>query len=200
LDLARRTLGRVQVRSAFGGVVTRVWRGPGAIVDGTAATPIAQVLAASGAEFVADATEQDLLRIRVGQAAEVRLGLDEVSLKAVVRAVASALEPTTGLGNARISLEESPQMLPFGAHGRALIVTRHRENVALLPFLALRGAVADGAEVVVCAGASARVQQVAVGYRDQRQFEVVSGLADGEKVAVDHVLGLDTGTALVEAP
>ncbi len=199
LDVARHTLGRVQVRAAFGGIVTRVWRGPGALVDGTAATPIAQVAAASGVEFVADSTERELSRIAVGRAAQVRFGSEAPSLSGRVRSVSSALDPLTGLGQARISLDQSASLL-LGAQGRAVISVRQREGVLLLPVETLRGAVADGAEVVVCAAGAAEVRAVVVGYRDEQHFEVVSGLKDDELVARDHVLGLETGTALTVAP
>ena len=200
LDLSRRTLGRVQVRVAFGGVVTRVWRGPGALVDGTAATPIAQVAAALGAELVADATERDLARIAAGQRARVQLTPGTEPLVGSVRALSSVLDVSTGLGLVRVSLTDAPPSLLMGAHGRVVITTKHRDLVQLLPAEALRGAVADGAEVVVCSGNAATVRAVTVGYRDEHHFEVVAGLAADDKVAVDHVLGLDTGTALVQAP
>jgi RND family efflux transporter MFP subunit len=199
LDLARRTLGRVQVRAAFGGVVTRVWRGPGAIVDGTAATPIAQVAASSGAEFVADATERDLARVASGRSARVQLAPGTLPLEGAVRAVSSALDPATGLGLVRVSLDRTPVNFPIGAQGRVTIVTAHREAVLMLPIEALRGAVADGAEVVLCTAKGASVREVQVGYRDDTRFEVIVGLGADDKVAVDHVLGLETGTALVEA-
>lgn len=200
LDLARRTLGRVQVRVAFGGVVTRVWRGPGAIVDGTAATPIAQIAAASGAELVADATERDLVRIESGRPARVQLAPGTPPLNGVVRAVSSALDAATGLGVVRVSLTDSPQATLMGAQGRVTITTGHRDGVLLVPIEALRGAIADGAEVVVCTSEGASVRAVQVGYRDDHRFEVVAGLAADEKVAIDHVLGLDTGTVLVQTP
>ncbi len=200
LDLARRTLGRVQVRAAFGGVVTRVWRGAGAIVDGTAATPIAQVAASSGAELVADITERDLARVTNGRPALVQLAPGTPPLAGSVRAVSSALDPATGLGFVRVSLTDTPPSVPMGAQGRVTIVTAHRDSVLLVPVEALRGAVADGAEVVVCTERGASVRAVQVGYRDDHRFEVVSGLAPDEKVAIDHVLGLETGTPLVEAP
>lgn len=199
LDLARRTLGRVQVRVAFGGVVTRVWRGPGALVDATAATPIAQIAAASGAEFVADATAGDLVRIESGRRAQVSIVPGATPLIGVVRTVSSALDAATGLGVVRVSLSEVPPGLPMGIQGRVTISTGHRDAV-LVPLEALRGAVADGAEVVVCTPQGASVRSVKVGYRDDHRFEVTAGLAPNERLAVDHVLGLETGTALVQAP
>ena len=198
LDMARHTLGRVQVRAAFGGVVTKVWRGPGALVDGTAATPIAQ-MAAAGVEFVADGTERQLASVVPGRGAQVQLAADAAPLSGTVLRVSSALDATTGLGQVRISLERTSQSL-IGAQGKAQIQLRHREGVLVLPSEALRGAVADGAEVVVCANGKAELRSIRVGYRDEHRLEVVSGLKEDEAVALDHVLGLDSGTALSEAP
>ncbi|HEY3254793.1 MAG TPA: efflux RND transporter periplasmic adaptor subunit [Polyangiaceae bacterium] len=199
LDLARHTLGRVQVRSAFAGVVTKLWRGAGAIVDGTAATPIAQVAAAAGAEFVADATEADLQQISAGRPATISLGSNAPQLEGTIRAVSSSLDAATGLGTVRIALTAAPNLL-MGAHGRVTIATRHRDAVLSLPAEALRGSVSDGAEVVVCADHLAKIRTIEVGYRDQHRLEVVSGLAEGERVAIDHVLGLDDGTVLTVVP
>ena len=200
LDLARRTLGRVQVRAAFGGIVTRVWRGPGALVDGTAGTPIAQVAAASGAEFVADATERDLMQVVVGHQTKLQLASGAQTITGTVRAVSSALDPVSGLGVVRITVDDALPGLPMGSQGRATIMTQHRDGVLTVPIEALRGAVADGAELVVCTPEGASVRTVTVGYRDDRQLEIAAGLAPNEKVAIDHVLGLETGTHLVETP
>ena len=65
--------GRVDVRTTFDGVVTRVFRGAGALVDGTAATPILQIAAVDAVELVADATERELARVREGQKASITL-------------------------------------------------------------------------------------------------------------------------------
>lgn len=200
LDLARRTLGRVQVRSAFSGNVTRVWRGPGAIVDGTASTPIAQVAATAGVEFIADATEGNLRHILPGGASVVTLATDTPSIAGTVRTLSSALDTTTGLGTVRIALTRPPENLIMGTHGRAKIVTEHRSGVLTLPAVALRGAVLDGAEVVVCEANVAKLRNVVVGYRDEQRLEIVSGLADTDRVAIDHVLGLDEGTRLSVVP
>ncbi|HEX6767010.1 MAG TPA: efflux RND transporter periplasmic adaptor subunit [Polyangiaceae bacterium] len=199
LELAGRTLGRVQVRAAFGGVVTRLWRGPGGIVDGTEATPIVELAAATGAEFVADATERELVDVQPGQLAQVTLNAAKKRLKGVVRTVSQALDPTTGLGFVRLTLDAADAPLLIGGHGSAEVVTRHREGVLMLPVRALRGAVSDGAEVVVCDGSKASVRVVTAGYRDEERFEVTGGIAASDEVAVDHVLGLETGTSLVRA-
>src|SRR5262249_28057183 len=123
----------------------------------------------------------------------------QATLHGTVRVRSSALDPTTGLGNVRIALETQALQAPIGTYGRVSIVTRHRDGVFTLPAAALRGAVLDGAEVVVCKEGKADLRTVKVGYRGEQRFEVVEGIKPGERVAVDHVLGLETGTPIREA-
>jgi RND family efflux transporter MFP subunit len=196
-DLARRTLGRVAVRSTFEGVVTRVWRGAGALVDGTAATPIVQLAATSLAEFDVDATEKQLAAIATGQAATVSLVNAGEPLSGIVHARSAALDPATGLGFARIAIETKGP-LTLGLFGTATVRTGTREGALVVPALAMRGAISDGAELAVCAKGKAEVRSVKVGWRDTERAEITDGLHDGERVAVDHVLGLETGTPILE--
>jgi RND family efflux transporter MFP subunit len=196
-DLARRTLGRVQVRSTFDGVVTRVWRGGGALVDGTAATPIVQLAATTLAELDADATERQLLDVAAGQVASIVLATGGDPITGTVRARSAALDPATGLGLVRIAIDgHAPALL--GVFGSATVTIGQRRGVLIVPALALRGAVADGAQIVVCKGARAELRTVRVGWRDDVRVEVTGGIAEGERVAVDHVLGLEQDSPIVD--
>lgn len=196
-DLARRTLGRVQVRSTFEGVVTRVWRGSGALVDGTSGTPIVQLAASMAAEFDVDATERQLLLVEPGQSATVTLATGGDPLEGTVHARSTALDPASGLGFVRIAVShEGP--LTLGLFGEALLKLGKRDG-AIVPAEAMRGAVEDGAEVVVCNGDKAEVRTVTVGWRNDKQVEISDGLKDGELVATDHVLGLETDSPIVQA-
>lgn len=196
-DLARRALGRVAVKSSFAGVVTKVWRGAGALVDGTAATPIVQLAATGAVEFVADATGVDLARVKEGAVARGTIGA-AATFEGVVVARARALDPTTGLGTVRITAEHLGEQVPMGSYGRVLLTVGHRDGVRTLPVSALRGAVADGAEIAVCDAGKVAIRSVRVGWRGSDRFEV-DGVRDDERVAVDHVLGLEDGTAVAEA-
>jgi RND family efflux transporter MFP subunit len=196
--LATGTLGRVEVRSTFDGVVTKLWRGPGALVDGTAATPILELAASSAVEFVADATERDLAQVKEGQKAEVTIATTGERLAGAVLARSLALDPATGLGLVRVALEgdAARPAAPLGAFGKVTIATAHREGVLVIPVEALRGAVADGAEIAICNGDAAALRKVRPGHRDEARIEIVEGLKEGEKVAVGHVLGLEDGTKI----
>lgn len=197
-DLARRTLGRVQVRSTFDGVVTRVWRGAGALVDGTAATPIVQLSATSLAELDADATEKQLAGIEPGEQATVVLAAGGDPLPATVRTRATALDPATGLGFVRFDVI-SKQALTLGAFATVTVHLAKRDGVLLVPASAMRGPIADGAELVVCKNGRADVRTVKVGWRDDNRVEIVAGLGDDERVVTDRALGLEADAPLAES-
>ncbi len=198
-DLARRTLGRVQVHSTFEGIVTRIWRGPGAIVDGTAATPIAQLAATGAVEFVADAIDRDLAQIGEGQLARGELSTGGASFEGHVRARSVALDSATGLGLVRVTLDKTLGAYPLGTFGRVVVTTKHRDGVLVLPATALRGAVSDGAEVALCDNGKVVLRRIKVGFRDNDRFEPIEGVSPKDRVAIEHVLGLDDGTVIIES-
>jgi hypothetical protein len=101
------------------------------------------------------------------------------------------------LGLVRIAIEPTAAIV-LGVFGTATVKIGERRGVLLVPAIALRGAVADGAEVAVCKDGKAEVRTISVGWRDNERAEVVAGIAEGERVAVDHVLGLETGSPIVE--
>lgn len=194
-DLARHTLGRVQVRAPIAGIVTHVWRGTGALVDGTAATPLVQLASAVQPEFVADATERDLSRLQVDLPVAGTL-VDGERWQGRLRLVTRALEPGTGLGSVRVVLNALPHA-PLGSSGHALVTLRRREAM-VLPVSAVRGAVQEGVEVAVCRQGHAHLRTVTIGWRDDRRVEITAGLGPGETVALDHALGVEDGTPIEE--
>ena len=200
-DLGRRTLGKVQVRSGLAGVVTKVFRGPGALVDGTAATPVLQLAGTAGAELVADVTQRELLQLAEGQAARGAVaGERGMALEGAVRSRPRSLDAVSGLGTVRVAItSEGVGDLPIGTFARVVVTTQRREGL-VVPVAAVRGAVSDGVEVMVCAGDKASLKLVKVGYRDDKRVEILEGLAEGDEVAIDHVLALEDETPIKRVP
>jgi len=196
---ARVTLGRVKIKAPFGGSVTRVWRGPGALVDGTAGTPIVQI-ASSELELALDATSEELAGVQSGQKVAVELDAERRHLTGVVRARPEALDPASGLGVVRVQLANAEPPPMVGSFGVGVIDEGRKASALVVPASALRGAVSDGAELVVCKDGKADIRTVTTGFRDGKLVEVLSGLKAGERVAVDRVLGLEQDYPLADAP
>ncbi|HET7502259.1 MAG TPA: hypothetical protein VFK02_14675, partial [Kofleriaceae bacterium] len=128
------------------------------------------------------------------------LGVASALPASVVR-VAPAVDPTTLLGAVRLAIDPTAEgiaAVKVGSAAVARIVIATRPGV-VVPATALRRSLVGADEVVVCDGNVARIAQVAVGQRGERGVEITSGLKPGDRIVVDHVLGIEDGQALVAA-
>jgi len=191
--LAGAQLARREIRAPRAGVVLHVQRKVGESVDGTAATPIAEIADITVLELHAQATPSALRPLRDGMTATVRpLGSDPVA-GTVVR-VAPAVDPATMLGLVRVALADGAG-IKVGTAATGQIVVAQRPGVRV-PASALRRSMVGEEEVVVCEGSVAHVRKVELGNRGERGVEIKAGLRAGEQVVIDHVLGLQDGQPL----
>jgi RND family efflux transporter MFP subunit len=186
--LAGAQLARREVRAGRAGVVLHVLRKVGEMVDGTAATPIAEVADIRVLELHAQVAPAALRPLRDGMPARVRVLGSEAAIEASVARVAPAVDPTTLLGGVRIVLATSDG-IAVGTAASGQIVIAQRPGVRV-PAAALRRSLVGEDEIVVCAGGTAHVRTVVVGRRDEQGVEIKDGIKPGEQVVVDHVLGL----------
>jgi RND family efflux transporter MFP subunit len=210
--IATRQLERATVRSPLAGVVLKLFRKSGELVDGTPATPVLEVGDPTHLELVATATAADLVRVHARDAVSVTLpALPDLALRGTVAAVSPAVDRATGLGSIRIALDTGAATLPpVGVTGVARIETGEPHPATLAPAAALRAALGDEAEVVVCgADHRAHVVRVQRGVAIGALVEIrapgggdagASGIPPGARVAVEPVLGLSDGDALEPAP
>jgi cobalt-zinc-cadmium efflux system membrane fusion protein len=187
---------RALVTAPRAGTVVKVMRRAGELVDGTAATAIAEIADLSSLELHADVPGADLVRLAEGQKAEVSLdALPGVVVAAQVVRVAPGVDTATALGGVRLALTAGEPRPKVGLAGTARIAVANR-TVVLVPASALRRSIDGADQVVVCAGAKAAVRPVQPGARRGDDVEVRGGVAAGEAVVVDHALGLEDGAAL----
>lgn len=195
--LATTNLSRREIRSPRAGVVLHVHRKVGETVDGTGATPIAEIADVSVLELHAQAPPSALSQLKEDMPATVRvLGMPE-AIKATVVRVAPAVDPATLLGLVRVALA-SAEGVKVGTSATGKIAVAKRPGVRV-PASALRRSMVGEEQVVTCEGGVAHVKAVKLGSRGDKQAEIVEGLKPGERVVVDHVLGLEDGQPLVES-
>lgn len=198
---ASHNLERANVRTSTDGVVLRVLRRPGELVDGTPATPVAEIADPNDLEFLASAQPVDFIALRTGQRGEAKFdALPQASFPLEVRSVAPVVDTATGVGSVRLMMLSSAVHPPLGLYGTAAVqVGGQRQAVVVAPG-ALRNAWAGGSEVVVCQDGKAVVRQVRIGTRADKQVEIVSGVKAGDQVVVDNVVGLVDGAPLDAQP
>jgi RND family efflux transporter MFP subunit len=208
-EIANRQVERAVVRSPLPGVVLRLFRRSGELVDGTPATPIVEVGDPTRLELVASATAAELVQARAGAPAAVELpALPDSRLAGSVSAVSPAVDRTTGLGVVRVRLDLPAGLRPpVGIAGNARIPVGAPRRAALVPAAALRAARGNEAEVVVCgtdgrAHVTAVRRGLSVGAMVEARPAGADGggasapLAAGIAVAVEPVLGIAEGDAL----
>ncbi|HEY2730038.1 MAG TPA: efflux RND transporter periplasmic adaptor subunit [Polyangia bacterium] len=195
---AERQVERATVRSPLAGVVIRIFRRAGELVDGTPATPIVEVADPSRLELRADATAGDLVRVTKGQAAEVVIAaLPGASWTGAVSAVSPAVDRATGLGVARVTLDlgAGPRP-PIGVLGTARVGAGSARRTVVVPKEAVRSGAGAEVEVVLCgADGLAHVRRLARGGAAGAKVEA-PGLAAGQEVVVEPVIGVADGEAL----
>ncbi len=195
--LAGAQLARREIRAPRAGVVLHLQRKVGESVDGTAATPIAEIADLSVLELHAQAPPAALRPLREGMAATVRVMGSEAPVAGTLVRVAPAVDPTTMLGLVRVALATS-EGVKVGTAATGQISIAQRPGIRV-PASALRRSMVGEDEVVVCEGGTAHVRTVAIGKRGDQGTEIKDGLKAGEQVVVDHVLGLQDGQPLTTA-
>lgn len=201
LSVSRRSVSRTTVHSPIAGVMLHVLRGTGELVDGTPATPVAEVADPKALELSASSGAADIARLSRGQQAIVRfdvLGIDR--LPGEVRAVAPSVDPITGLGVVRVALSPGGAAVPLGVFGEASVAVATRDETLTIPPGALRTGLDGRPEALVCDGDVVRVRALEVGTRAKEAVEVIHGIAAGERVVADAAIGLGDGARVEVSP
>jgi multidrug efflux system membrane fusion protein len=199
--LATSQLARRELRAPRGGVVLHLWKRVGESVDGTTATPVAEIADLSILELHAQVPTSAMARLGEKLPATVRvIGLG-AALPASVTRVSPAVDPVTLLGSVRLAIDPHADGIAgvkVGSAAIARIVIGTRSGV-IVPETALRRSMVGADEVVVCDGNVARISAVTVGQRSERGVEITLGLKPEERIVIDHVLGIEDGQALIAA-
>jgi RND family efflux transporter MFP subunit len=199
---AQRELERASVASPLSGVVIRLIRRSGELVDGTPGTPIVEIADPSELELSADATAADLVRLQLNQPAEVTVAaLPSASWKGTIVVVSPAVDRTTGLGTVRVRLElDKAPRPPIGLLGLARVQVSAPRVVVGVPQAAVRSGPGAEAEVVLCgADGVAHVRPVHRGVAKAGLTEA-EGLSAGQAVVIDPVIGVADGEAIEIGP
>ncbi len=196
--LASKNNARRELRAPHAGVVLHLWKRVGESVDGTTATPVAEIADVSVLELRSQVPPAALAPVRAGMPAIVKIVGLEGTLAAKVARVAPAVDPATLLGGVRIQIEGT-HPITVGSAATAQIIVAKRRGL-LVPAAAVRRSMVGADEAVGCDHGIARVRTVTIGQRTETTVEIVKGLASGEPIVIDHVLGLEDNQPLTTPP
>jgi RND family efflux transporter MFP subunit len=169
--------GYAVIAAPFAGVVTEKPVEPGNMA--VPGTPLMTIEQSGGYRLEAAVEESNLARVRRGQPVTVQLDVLPGDIKGTVGEIVPAVDPAARSFVVKIDLPSSP-LLRTGQFGRARFEFGNRSVVAIAA-----GAVQERGQiqwVYTIDGGRARTRMVTIGERASGRVEVLSGLAEGERL------------------
>jgi HlyD family secretion protein len=167
----------VTIQAPAAGIVNSIAAVIGAPASARA-EPLFRIARQGEMELLADTPVNSLTRLVPDQKARIEIiGIGELSGK--VRLVSAVINPTTQLGQVRLSISDAKR-LRSGAFGRAIVEIGRRCGPSI-PFSAVAYA-QDGTIIQVVRSNQIESRRVTVGLIEADQVEVREGLSDGEVV------------------
>ncbi len=179
IDDVNLRLARTGVKTPVAGVVSARSAKVGAIASGATASPLFTIIKDGTIELVADLSESDLPKVKLGQKAVVVIAGGRTKIDGKVRLISPTVDPTTRLGAVHIVIDDESGARS-GMYASAEIVISEA-NALALPLSAVttgrNGSTARKVEDNV-------VKQVKIetGIQDGGFVQVVSGLSAGDMV------------------
>jgi membrane fusion protein (multidrug efflux system) len=192
-DLQALALSYTEVRSPFDGCVFRRHVDPGRMVaDGTPLFTIADVDRLLARVHV---PAKEFRGIRTDQSVDLIVDSGREKLIGMIRLVSPAIDPASGTIKVTVEVEEHPVSVRPGDFAEVRIVTDRHANTLLVP----KGAVITdkGDQVVFVAGDSVAVRRVVeVGFSNEENAEILSGIDEGERIVFQGQRSLQDGQAI----
>jgi HlyD family secretion protein len=209
------------VRSPFAGVVLKVFRRAGELVDGTPATPVVEVGDPAVLEVMATVAAAELVQLRAAAPARVSVpAMPGRSFPAEVSLVSPTVERATGLGTVRVRLAPAASPAPpIGVAAIAEIGLGRTRRALWVPAAALHAPTGSDAEVTICGSdGHAHAIRVGVGRQVLDQVELrpagdaapadasalpqsaATRITRGTAVIIEPILGVEDGAAIERRP
>ena len=210
--LASRERNRTRITAPINGIIVHVFRNVGELVDGTSGTPLVELADITQLSMRADVPAADFVRLAINARGTLRLdAAPNIVLHGEIIFISPSVDPVTGLGLVRVSINATAQLRPsLGLAGSIVIdltagsptPTNAAPVRVQVPAQAIRHSLTGGEEVVACELRDGKLQAVVhpvvVIARNGEAVIVASGVQVDDRVVVQHVLGLEDGTPLVD--
>lgn len=192
-ELAALELGYTSVTAPFSGRVTRRFVSAGQTV--TADTPLFTLVDPGRLLARIHVPAREFRDLRAGQSVDLVLDSNGEVLHGRIDLVSPIVDPTSGTIKVTVEVRNPPPGVRPGDFAEVRVVTESRAGATLVPKSAV---MTDKGErvVFVAADSTAERRVVEVGFEDDRNAQIVAGLAPGEPVVVQGQRALKHGQRL----
>jgi membrane fusion protein (multidrug efflux system) len=134
-------------------------------------------------------------KLQADQPVDLTLESNGTSLRGRIKLVSPVIDPSSGTIKVTIEIPTYPPGVRPGDFAQVSIVTERRVNCTLVPKVAL---VNDRGEQVVYVSADSTAERrvVEIGFQDDRNAEILTGVTEGERVVVKGQRTLKNGAAI----
>jgi HlyD family secretion protein len=171
-------LARTQVKAPVAGVVSQRSARIGAIASASA-EPLFTLIKDNAIELVAELSETDIQKVKVGQSANVMLAGGRSSVEGKVRLVAPTVDPKTRLAAVHLTVDNDGPARS-GMYGTANIIISHAEDLAL-PLSAVTET-REGVNTRLVKDGVVQLVPIKTGIKDDGFVQVLEGLNTGDQV------------------
>jgi Cu(I)/Ag(I) efflux system membrane fusion protein len=145
-------------------------------------------------EVLANVGEDDLGRIAVGQIVHVEVAaFPTQSFNARIDSISPTVDARSRLSAVHIQPEDPDGVLRAGMFAQVSISTASKNNALLVPTSALLTMAEQPAVVAIDSNNTARVQPVQLGLQNDATAEILSGVDEGDLVAISGIDKLHDG-------
>ena len=195
VELVRLELSHTAITAPIDGVVTERMVKVGNTVDTT--QPVFVITAMEPLLATLHVPERELAKIRVGQPAMMQAdAMPGEQFAGRIQRIAPVIDSASGTFRVTVELSGHDGQLRPGMFGRFSIVHDQREHAILVPAQAVLAE--DGRHsVFVLNSDEVERRRVQVGYRNNGEYEILEGLARGDRVVVTGQAALRSGSKVV---
>jgi cobalt-zinc-cadmium efflux system membrane fusion protein len=195
---------RATVRAPFAGVVAERWHNPGDLVEAAASDPILRLIDPARLQVEVSIPLADLAGVAIGSPVRVLASGVSNPLEGTVVSRPVAVDPMTGAATVRVSLPglaiPGSSSLPAGSPVAVEILSEEHRGVMFVPVAAVVEEGPHSFAYVVDSGGHAHRRPVVLGISSDREVEVRSGLAVGDRVIVQGQASLPDGAEVTVVP
>jgi len=197
--------GYLRMTAPFSGVVTQRLGDPGAMIQaGTTshiqALPIVRISAIDRLRFVLPVPASIAGRIRVGTPVEIRVDSLNRIFHGRISRFSGALDASTRTMLAEVDLPNTDQALMPGMYGYARLRFERRDDVLAVPIQAVSGHGVGASVWLVNSENRLEERKVDTGMQTPDMIEILSGLAEGDRVVVGNRNRLRAGLLVDPKP
>ena len=196
LDELKINLSNTVISSPVNGFVAKRMLDPGAWVTPNSA--FLSIVDIGVVRIVANVVEKDLRRISAGQQAAVEVdAFPGEKFTGRVARVAPVLDPATRTAQIEVEIQNTQFRLKPGMYARVDFTVERRANALVIPANALVDVQGKRGVFRPAEGDIAKFQPIEVGLMDEKQVEIASGLAEGDRIVTTGATALKDGDKIV---